>query len=140
MCVRFTFLFSICPLTLIFLFPDICTCIHNSPDTSFHRWLEQHGKDAKDAEPTKEDFQRWLTVAETELGGLAKAHMTVFTGGEWWVEGHGDYIQATRALHCIQLQQLCKELKKSKAVFTPHIPGTVKNSSERKKFITLIVI
>lgn len=30
---------------------------------------------------------------------------------------------ATQALHCLRLQQLCAELKKSKAVFTPHLPG-----------------
>lgn len=49
--------------------------------------------------------------------------MGVFSGGEWWTEGHGDYQQATRALHSLQLQQLCAELRKSKAVFTPHLPG-----------------
>jgi hypothetical protein len=50
--------------------------------------------------------------------------MGVFSGGEWWVEGHIDHSNATQALHCLRLQQLCGELKKSKAVFTPHLPGT----------------
>ncbi len=89
----------------------------------FHRWLEQHGKGAAEAEPTKEDFQRWLAAAEAELAGQAKTQMEVFSGGEWWVENHPDNQQAVRALHFLQLQQLCVELKKSKAIFTPHIPG-----------------
>ena len=50
--------------------------------------------------------------------------MAVFSGGEWWSEGHEDYKAASQALHCLQLQQLCAEVKKSKAVFTPHIPST----------------
>lgn len=49
--------------------------------------------------------------------------MGVFSGGEWWTEGHVDYGNAAQALHCLRLQQLCAELKKSKAVFTPHLPG-----------------
>ncbi len=49
--------------------------------------------------------------------------MGVFDGGEWWVEGHVDAANATQALHCLRLQHLCGELKKSKAVFTPHLPG-----------------
>ena len=89
----------------------------------FTRWLGQHGKGAAEAEPTTEDFQRWLAAAEAELAAQAKAQMEVFSGGEWWVENHTDYHQAVRALHALQLQQLCVELKKSKAIFTPHIPG-----------------
>lgn len=51
--------------------------------------------------------------------------MGVFSGGEWWSrdEAHVDRANATQALHCLRLQQLCAELKKSKAVFTPHLPG-----------------
>jgi len=64
-----------------------------------------------------------LTAAETELAAQSKGQMGVFSGGEWWTAGHGDYQQATRALHSLQLQQLCAELRKSKAVFTPHLPG-----------------
>lgn len=52
--------------------------------------------------------------------------MGVFSGGEWWSqeEGHVDRANAAQALQCLRLQQLCAELKKSKAVFTPHLPGT----------------
>lgn len=49
--------------------------------------------------------------------------MGVFSRGEWWTEGHGDFQEAIRALYALQLQQLCAELRKSKAVFTPHLPG-----------------
>lgn len=93
------------------------------PDSTFRKWLEKHGKDTETAEPKKEDFQRWLKAAETELAAQSKGQMGVFSRGEWWTEGHGDFQEAIRALHALQLQQLCAELRKSKAVFTPHLPG-----------------
>jgi len=92
-------------------------------DSSFYKWLEHNGKDVEGAMPKKEEFQKWLSAAESELNTQTKAQVGIFSGGEWWRAGHDDHLQAIRSLHSLQLQHLCAELKKSKAVFTPHIPG-----------------
>ncbi|TFJ82065.1 hypothetical protein NSK_006731 [Nannochloropsis salina CCMP1776] len=108
------------------------------PDSSFYKWLEHNSKDVEGAVPKKEEFQKWLSAAESELNTQTKAQIGIFSGGEWWRAGHDDHLQAIRSLHSLQLQHLCAELKKSKAVFTPHISGDYLGKGTMAKVVAVL--
>jgi hypothetical protein len=58
--------------------------------------------------------------------------MGAFQREDWVVEGSADAKEVQLALHYTTLAHLFAELRKNKAVFTPHVPGAYAAKGEAR--------